>query len=126
MDDGTNNPRRPGTISSGDDEGVPAQRTVLVESGILRFYSHIRISEQHHVLSSAGSGRRAFYRFPVLPRMRNMHMRHGPCNWDEIIGHRRLFEPKRCAERFVVRDSGSSPTRVCAIGAIASPLAGGS
>ncbi len=42
VDDGTN-PHLRGSINI-DDEGAPAQRTVLVENGILRSYLHDRIS----------------------------------------------------------------------------------
>jgi len=66
-------------------EGGVAQRTVLVENGILRSYLHDRISAQHYKLSSTGSGRRESYKFPVLPRMRNTYMLNGPCKPGEII-----------------------------------------
>lgn len=83
VDDGTN-PRMRGSINI-DDEGTAAQRTVLVENGILRTYLHDRISAQHYRVSSTGSGRRESYKFPVLPRMRNTYMLNGPRKPDEII-----------------------------------------
>lgn len=83
VDDGTY-PRMRGSINI-DDEGTAAQRTVLVENGILRTYLHDRISAQHYKVSSTGSGRRASYKFPVLPRMRNTFMLNGPRKPEEII-----------------------------------------
>jgi TldD protein len=83
VDDGTN-PRMRGSINI-DDEGNLAQRTVLVENGILRSYLHDRISAQHYKVSSTGSGRRESYKFPVVPRMRNTYMLNGPRKPDEII-----------------------------------------
>ncbi len=83
VDDGTN-PRMRGSINI-DDEGKPAQRTVLVDKGILRSYLHDRISAQHYKVSSTGSGRRESYKFPVVPRMRNTYMLNGPRKPEEII-----------------------------------------
>ena len=83
VDDGTN-PRMRGSINI-DDEGTPAQRTVLVENGILRSYLHDRISALHYKLASTGSGRRESYKFPVVPRMRNTYMLNGPRKPGEII-----------------------------------------
>lgn len=83
VDDGTIQRMR-GSINI-DDEGTPAQRTVLVENGILRSYLHDRISAQLYKVSSTGSGRRASYKFPVLPRMRNTYMLNGPRKPEEII-----------------------------------------
>jgi len=83
MDDGTN-PRMRGSINI-DDEGSLAQRTVLVERGILRSYLHDRISAQHYKLASTGSGRRESYKFPPVPRMRNTYMTNGPRKAEEII-----------------------------------------
>lgn len=83
IDDGTN-PRMRGSLNI-DDEGTPAQRTVLVERGILRSYLHDRISAKHYQLPSTGSGRRESYRFPPVPRMRNTYLLNGPYEPQEII-----------------------------------------
>ena len=72
VDDGTNEKMR-GSINI-DDEGEPAQRTVLVEGGILRSYLHDRISSEHYNVGRTGSGRRESFRFPPVPRMRNTYM----------------------------------------------------
>jgi len=83
VDDGTN-PKMRGTINI-DDEGHDAERTVLVERGILRSYLHDRISARHYELQSTGSGRRQSFRFPPVPRMRNTYMLDGPRDPQEII-----------------------------------------
>ncbi|MBN2497725.1 MAG: twin-arginine translocation signal domain-containing protein [Deltaproteobacteria bacterium] len=82
-DDGTCDRMR-GSINI-DDEGAPAQRTVLVEKGILRSYMHDRISAKHYSVASTGSGRRQSFRYPPVPRMRNTYMVSGPHDPAEII-----------------------------------------
>ncbi len=83
LDDGTN-PRLRGSINI-DDEGTLAQKTVLVQDGILRSFMHDRISARHYKLSPTGSGRRQSFRFPPVPRMRNTYMLNGNRRPDEII-----------------------------------------
>jgi TldD protein len=83
LDDGTN-PNMRGSINV-DDEGTPAQRTVLVDRGILRSYMHDRISAQHYKVAPTGNGRRQSFRFPPVPRMRNTYMLNGPHKPEEII-----------------------------------------
>lgn len=68
-----------------DDEGSPTERTVLVENGFLRSYLHDRLSARHYGVASTGSGRRASFRDPVLPRMRSTYMQAGPHDPAEII-----------------------------------------
>jgi len=83
LDDGT--PERLRGSLNIDDEGTPAQKTVLVENGVLRSYMHDRISAEHYRLASTGSGRRESFRFPPVPRMRNTYMLSGPHDPAEII-----------------------------------------
>jgi TldD protein len=83
VDDGTN-PGLRGTINT-DDEGNPAERTVLVDNGILRSYLHDHISAAFYKLKPTGNGRRESFRFPPMPRMRNTYMLPGPHKRDEII-----------------------------------------
>ncbi len=84
LDSGVNPTRFRGSINV-DDEGNPAQKTVLVEQGILRSYMHDRIAAKHYKLHSTGSGRRQSFRFPPNPRMRNTYMLSGPRAPEEII-----------------------------------------
>lgn len=84
VDDGTQ-PHERGALNV-DDEGTPAERTVLVQSGVLQSYLHDRISARHYGLAaSTGSGRRESYRHPPLPRMRSTYMESGPHSVEEII-----------------------------------------
>ncbi len=69
-----------------DDEGMPTERTVLVDRGVLASYLHDRISARHYGLArSTGSGRRESFRHAPLPRMRCTTMLDGPHTRDEII-----------------------------------------
>jgi TldD protein len=69
-----------------DDEGVEAERTVLVDKGVLRTYLHDRISARHYGLArSTGSGRRESFRHVVMPRMRCTYMESGPHLPEDII-----------------------------------------
>jgi TldD protein len=83
LDDGTN-PRLRGSINI-DDEGLEAQKTVLVEDGMLRSYMHDRISAGHYKIGGTGSGRRQSFRYPPVPRMRNTYMLNGKYQPQEII-----------------------------------------
>ena len=85
VDDGTIDQER-GALNV-DDEGVEAERTVLVENGVLASYLHDRISAKHYGMKkSTGSGRRQSFRHAPLPRMRCTFMENGPHTRDEIIG----------------------------------------
>ncbi len=68
-----------------DDEGEAAQRTVLVENGVLRSYLHDRISARHYGVAPTGSGRRESFRHAPLPRMRCTYMENGPHTREEIL-----------------------------------------
>ncbi len=83
VDDGTNEGAR-GAINV-DDEGNPAERTVLVEGGVLATYMHDAISARHYGVRPTGNGRRESYRHPPLPRMRSTYMLPGPHKKEEII-----------------------------------------
>ncbi len=83
LDDGTN-PNERGSLNI-DDEGIPGQKTVLVENGILKSYLHDRISAKHYGVEPTGNGRRQDYRYPAVPRMRNTYMLNGPHDPQEII-----------------------------------------
>jgi TldD protein len=69
LDDATM-PHQRGSFSF-DDEGVAAQRTVLVEAGVLKSYMVDRLSAQRYGLTSTGNGRRESYRHVPICRMTN-------------------------------------------------------
>jgi TldD protein len=54
-----------------DDEGIPGQKTVLVENGILTGYLHDRISALKAGAASTGNGRRESYQAKPIVRMSN-------------------------------------------------------
>jgi len=68
-----------------DDEGVPGQRTMLVENGILTSYLHDRISAKYYQVKPTGNGRRQSYQYTPIPRMRNTYMLAGDSTPEEII-----------------------------------------
>jgi len=83
IDDGTNM-NLAGSLNV-DDEGVPGQKTVLVENGILTGYLHDRISARHYGVEPTGNGRRQdFQNFPI-PRMRNTYMLAGTASPEDVI-----------------------------------------
>jgi TldD protein len=54
-----------------DDEGVPAERTLLIERGVLRTYLFDRLSAAKDGRASNGHGRRQSYLLRPIPRMSN-------------------------------------------------------
>lgn len=68
-----------------DDEGTEAQRTVLVESGILKTYMYDRITASKDGRSSTGNGRRESYKHRPIPRMTNTMIAPGLSEPDEIL-----------------------------------------
>ena len=60
-----------------DDEGIPGQRTVLVENGKLNSYLYDRISAKHFGVKPTGNGRRESFRCMPIPRMRSTYMLPG-------------------------------------------------
>jgi TldD protein len=78
-DDGTL-PRSRGSFRI-DDEAVPAQRTLLVEDGILRGFLWDRLNARLAGAEPTGNGRRDSYRHYPVPRMTNTYIaagRHDP------------------------------------------------
>ncbi len=83
VDDGTLEHER-GALNV-DDEGRPAERTVLVDRGRLVSFMHDGISSRHYGVEATGSGRRQSFRHAPLPRMRCTTMESGPHTREEII-----------------------------------------
>lgn len=83
VDDGTV-PGTRGAINV-DDEGNPAQKTTLVEKGVLKTFLHDEISARHYGVKPTGNGRRESYAFAPIPRMRATYMENGPHEREEII-----------------------------------------
>lgn len=68
-----------------DDEGVPGQKTYMVEDGVLTSYLHDRISARHFGVSPTGNGRRESFRYHPIPRMRSTYMESGSISPEDII-----------------------------------------
>lgn len=68
-----------------DDEGTQAQRTVLVEAGILRGYLYDRLTAMKDHLRSTGNGRRQSYQHKPIPRMSNTLIAPGTTSPEDII-----------------------------------------
>lgn len=68
-----------------DDEGTPAQRTILIENGILRNYLYDKFYALKHNRKSTANGRRQSYAHRPFPRMTNTLILPGTSSANEII-----------------------------------------
>jgi TldD protein len=68
-----------------DDEGTPAQRTVLVEDGVLVGYLWDRLNARLTGNAPTGNGRRASYRDVPLCRMTNTYIEPGPHAPEDLV-----------------------------------------
>ena len=68
-----------------DDEGIPGQRTVLVDRGRLSSFLYDRISARQLGTEPTGNGRRESFRCTPLPRMRSTYMLPGEAREEDII-----------------------------------------
>ncbi len=73
-----------GTIDM-DDEGMPAQRTLLIENGILKNFLSDRAGAIRTGNPRTGSGRRQSYAYAAASRMRNTYIAPGNYTTDEIF-----------------------------------------
>ncbi|MBE9176968.1 TldD/PmbA family protein [Oculatella sp. LEGE 06141] len=73
-----------GTIDM-DDEGMPAQRTLLIENGILKNFLADRAGAARTGHPRTGSGRRQSYAFAAASRMRNTYIAPGDYAIDELF-----------------------------------------
>ena len=69
-----------------DDEGTPAQRTVLVEDGVLVGFLWDLLNARLAGERPTGNGRRASYRDYPIPRMTNTYIEAGSHSPEELIG----------------------------------------
>ncbi|HEX2424920.1 MAG TPA: TldD/PmbA family protein [Actinomycetota bacterium] len=68
-----------------DDEGTPAQRTVLFEDGVLRGMLYDRLRAEKDAVPSTGNGRRQSYASPPIARMTNTYILNGSSKPDDIL-----------------------------------------
>ncbi len=83
VDDGTM-PNRRGSLSV-DDEGNPAQHTVLIENGVLKTYMQDAMNARLMGMAPTGNGRRESFAHLPMPRMTNTYMMAGDMDPQEII-----------------------------------------
>jgi TldD protein len=83
VDDATLEGRRGSYVF--DDEGHPAERTLLVDKGILKGYMHNRYSAERLKVSSTGNARRESFRHRPIVRMSNTMIAPLDSNPDSII-----------------------------------------
>ncbi len=68
-----------------DDEGVSAERVVLIEKGILKNFLYDRVTAFKFGKKPNGHGRRESYRHRPIPRMANTYIAPGPHDPEEIL-----------------------------------------
>lgn len=68
-----------------DDEGTPAQRTVVVDAGVLTGFLHDRMTAERLGHRCTGNGRRASFRHLPVPRMTNTFIAAGTDDPEEIV-----------------------------------------
>lgn len=68
-----------------DDEGMDAERTILVEKGILKNYMYDRLTAMKERKRSTGNGRRESYQRRPIPRMTNTYIEPGEMSPAEIL-----------------------------------------
>ena len=68
-----------------DDEGMPAQRTLLIENGILKNFLADRAGSVRTGHPRTGSGRRQNYTFSAASRMRNTFIDTGDYSLDDLF-----------------------------------------
>lgn len=73
-----------GTIDM-DDEGMPVQRTLLIEKGVLKNFLADRAGNARTGHPRTGSGRRQGYTFAAASRMRNTYIAPGDYSIDDIF-----------------------------------------
>lgn len=83
VDDGT----LPGKFGSFrfDDEGNPAQKTVLIDRGVLRGYMYDHITAARDAVEPTGNGRRESFQHRPIPRMSTTYLASGKTPPEEII-----------------------------------------
>ncbi|MGE5460376.1 MAG: TldD/PmbA family protein [Solirubrobacterales bacterium] len=68
-----------------DDEGAPAQRTVLFSDGVLRGWLYDRLRAEEDGVPSSGNGRRQSYAHQPIPRMTNTYILNGTSKAEDLI-----------------------------------------
>ena len=79
-----------------DDEGMPTEKTTLIENGILRNYISDRVGALECNVRRTGSARRESYKYAPVARMRNTYIAAGTSSLDEMLAgiDEGLYAPK--------------------------------
>jgi TldD protein len=67
-----------------DDEGVPTQRSVIIDEGICRTFMHSRETAQHFGVSPTGNARAWNFEYDPIIRMRNTLIEAGDYSLEEL------------------------------------------
>jgi TldD protein len=67
-----------------DDEGVPTQRTVIIDKGICRSFMHSRETAQHFNVSPTGNARAWNFEYDPIIRMRNTFIEASDYSLEEL------------------------------------------
>jgi len=68
-----------------DDEGTPAQRTILFEGGVLQGWMFDRLRAEKDGVAGSGNGRRQSYAHPPIPRMTNSYILNGSSKAEDVV-----------------------------------------
>lgn len=68
-----------------DDEGMPTQRTTLIEKGILKSYIVDQMGAKQTGYKATGSGRKQSYKFAPASRMRNTFIDRGTDRFEDMV-----------------------------------------
>jgi TldD protein len=68
-----------------DDEGVPTQKTILIENGVLKNFLSDRVGAKELGLPLTGSARRESYKYAPVSRMRNTFIAPGNSNLQDML-----------------------------------------
>jgi TldD protein len=68
-----------------DDEGMPTEKTVLIENGILKNFISDRVGALECHVRRTGSARRESYKYAPVSRMRNTYIAAGTNTLDEML-----------------------------------------
>jgi TldD protein len=67
-----------------DDEGVPTQKTVIIEKGVCKSFLHSRETAQHFGVNPTGNARAWNFEFDPIIRMRNTYIETGDHTLEEL------------------------------------------
>jgi TldD protein len=68
-----------------DDEGVPTQKTQVIDEGRLTAYLYDHVTAEREGVAATGNGRRESFRHLPIPRMTNTYIAPGELTPEEII-----------------------------------------